>query len=191
MLLNNWGVHHLHISSTVEADGFVERRPKEPLLFVSFTADAAYLIDLMKHGDWCRDHVLEVLASEWPRAGVIYEVKGVAPPPPITEQQRANLRGNHYNAAFSSGGRTFMPRGFMSASGTTMEAWLYARYLLQRIREVETALTVNPRGCAAVFERHNSVFPDKPEFTFTIGDDGPAILEKKTGTRIALPGGPQ
>lgn len=47
-------------------------------------------------------------------------------------------------------------------------------------------MTVNPRGCAAVFERYNSVFPDEPEFEFEMGDDGPAILEKKTGTRIAL-----
>ena len=116
MILNDWGVHHLHISSVVEADGFVER--DDPLLFVSFTADAAYLIDVLTHTDmrahkWVWHHVLEVLASEWPRAGVIYEAKGVAASSPsITEEQRANLRGNRYNAAFSFGGRTFVPRGF-------------------------------------------------------------------------------
>src|SRR5579862_9671134 len=73
LLLNDWGVHHLHLSSIVEPDGFVKR--DGPLLFVSFTEDAAYLIDTMKHGDWCREHVLEVLANEWPSAGVIYETK--------------------------------------------------------------------------------------------------------------------
>jgi hypothetical protein len=189
MLLNDWSVHHLHISSVVEADGFVKR--DDPLLFVSFTADAAYVIDVLTHTDmrahkWVWHHVLEVLASEWPRAGVIYEIKGVAPPPPITEEQRANLRGNHYNAAFSFGGRTFMPRGLPMATGTTMETRLYAQALLHQIGEVEKALSENPRGCAAVFERYNSTLPDKPEFEFGIGDDGPAILEKKTGTWIAL-----
>ena len=64
LMLNNWGVYHLHISSIVESDGFVKRGG--PLLFVSFTSDAAYVIDIMMHGDWNRDHVLEVLASEWP-----------------------------------------------------------------------------------------------------------------------------
>ena len=39
LLLNNWGVHHLHISSIVEPDGFVKR--DGPLLFVSFTFRAA------------------------------------------------------------------------------------------------------------------------------------------------------
>lgn len=184
MLLNAWGVHHFHISSIVEADGFVKR--DDPLLFVSFTADAAYVIDLMKHGDWCREHVLKVLADEWPRAGVIYEVKGAPPPPPITEQQRANLRGNYYNAAFSFDGRTFMPRGLIIATGTTMQIRAYVQALLRQILGIEKALTENPHGCAVIFERYSSTLPDKPEFEFTIGDDGPAILEKKTGTRIAL-----
>jgi hypothetical protein len=189
MLLNDWGVHHLHISPDVEPDGFVKR--DDPLLIVSFTADAAYLIDVLTHTDmkahkWVWHHVLEVLASEWPRAGVICEVNCAVPPPLITEEQRANLRGNHYNAAFSFDGRTFVPRGLMMATGTTMKTWLYAQALLRRIGEVEKALSENPRGCAAVFERYDSKFPDKPEFEFAIGDDGPAILEKKTGTRIAL-----
>ena len=191
MLLNDWGIHHLHISSVVEADGFVKR--DDHLLLVSFKPDAAYLIDVMVHRDmtdhkWVRHHLLEVLASEWPHEGVIYEMKTPAAPNQLTETQRANLRGNHYNTAFSFGGRTFVPRGLMMANGTTMEAWLYARALLNRVGEVEKTLTETPRGCAAVFERYNSTLPDEPEFAFGIGNDGPAILEKKTGTWIALMG---
>jgi hypothetical protein len=187
MMLNDWGVHHLHISSIIEADGFVKRNePDEPLLFVSFTPNAAYLIDIMKHGDWCRDHVLGVLASQWPNEGVIYEMKTPTAPNPITEEQRANLRGNGYNAAFTFDGRTFVPRGLMVTGGRTMEGWLYARALLHRIGEVEKAFTENPSGCPAAFERYNLTFPDNPEFAFAIRDDGPAILEKKTGTWIAL-----
>jgi hypothetical protein len=184
MLLNDWGIHHLHISSAVEADGFVKR--DGPLLFVSFTAEAAYLIDIMKHGDWCRDHVLEVLASEWPDEGVIYEMKTSAVPNLITEKQRANLRGNGYNAAFAFDGRTFVPRGLMMTGGTTMEGWLFARDLLHRINALEKAFTENPHGCAAIFEQYNSTLPDKPEFAFAVRDDGPGILEKKSGTWIAL-----
>ncbi len=191
MLLNDWGIHHLHISSVVEANGFVKR--DDHLLLVSFKPDAAYLIDVMAHRDmtdhkWVRHHLLEVLASEWPHEGVIYEMQTPAAPNQLTETQRANLRGNHYNTAFSFGGRTFVPRGLMMANGTTIEAWLYARALLNRVGEVEKALTENPRGCAAVFERYNSTLPDEPEFAFGIGNDGPAILEKKTGTWIALMG---
>jgi hypothetical protein len=185
LLLNDWGVHHLHISSLVEPDGFVKR--DGPLLFVSFTAATAHLIDIMQHGDWCRDHVLEVLASEWPNESVIYEMRSPTPTSPnaITEQQRANLRANGYNAAFAFNGKTFFSRGMMSG-GVTMEGWLYARNLLHRIQEVEKVLAENPGRCAAIFEQHNVKFPDEPEFVFAIGDDGPSILEKRTGTCISL-----
>ncbi|MGA8616431.1 MAG: hypothetical protein WB760_33000 [Xanthobacteraceae bacterium] len=63
-----------------------------------------------------------------------------------------------------------------------MKAWLYARYLLDRVGEIEKALTENPRGCAAVFERYNSTLPDEPEFAFGIGNDGPVAL-------LAMPSG--
>ena len=56
-----------------------------PLLFLSFTSRAAYVIDIMMHGDWTRDHVLEVLASEWPHEGVIHEIKGAPSASQLTE----------------------------------------------------------------------------------------------------------
>lgn len=184
LMLNDWGVHHLHISSTVEADGFVRR--DGPLLFVSFRPYAAYLIDIMNHGDWVRDHVLEVLASEWPNEGVIYKVKHAPPGSPITEGQRANLRGNHYNAAFTFGSTVFMPAGGMMADGTTVAAWCYARLVLGKVTVFEQALTANPRCLESDFELHGLVFPDKPEFEFALKEGGAAVVETTTGACMPL-----
>ena len=50
LMLNSWGVHHLHISTQVEPDGFVRR--DRSLLFVVFKPKAAYLVDIMRHGEW-------------------------------------------------------------------------------------------------------------------------------------------
>lgn len=186
LMLNDWGVHHLHISSVVEADGFVKR--DDPLLFVSFRPHAAYLIDIMKHGDWTRDHVLEVLATEWPNEGVIYETSDVTPmnSKSITEEQRANLRANRYNAAFSFRGKDFVPIGLMMSPGTTMTSWLTARQLLRKIDVFEDALTTNPRCFAVDFKRAGLDFPDVPVFEFAITKDGAGIMEIKTGAWMSL-----
>jgi hypothetical protein len=184
LMLNDWGVHHLHFSSTVEADGFVKR--DGPLLFVSFMPHAAYLIDIMTHRDFVRDHVLEILASEWPNEGVIHEIKNAPLGSPITESQRANLRGNHYNAAFSFGGNVFTPRGLMMADGTTMTAWLFSLNVRNKIAKFEKALTANPRCLLSDFERSGLAFPDRPEFEFAIREDGPGIMETKTSAWMAL-----
>jgi hypothetical protein len=105
LMLNDWGVHHLHISTQIDPDGFVNRSKQkqadEPLLFAFFQQQTAYLIEIMKHGDWTRDHVLEVLATEWPDEGVIYEVKGIlGGARSNTDEERAKLRAAGLSAPF-------------------------------------------------------------------------------------------
>jgi hypothetical protein len=180
LMLNHWGVHHLHISTIVEADGFVVRG--NPLLFICFRPNAAYLIDIMKHGDWTRDHVLEVLAGEWPNDGVIHEIKKVSGTSQIiTESQRANLRGNGCNTAFAFGGKVFMPASLSMSGGTTFMASRWADYVLRKLGAFEQALIADPRCLSQDFERHGLVFPDVPALEFAIRDEGAVLVETKTG----------
>ncbi len=187
LTLNNWGVHHLHISSIVEADGFVKR--DGPLLFIVFKTDVAYLIDIMKHGDWTRDHVLAVLADEWPNDGVIHKIPNATNANKVTEDQRGNLRKNHYNSAFVHKGSVYMPGagmiGMMS-DGTTIAAWKAARQLLKKIETLERALDDDPRCLVNDFAQRGLNFPADPDFQFAITEDGPGIIERKTNAWISL-----
>jgi hypothetical protein len=83
-MLNDWGVHHLHISTQVGVDGYVRRGG--PLLFPVFRPQVAYLIDIMGHRDWTRHHVLEMLATEWPNEGAIHDLG-------CSQSQRSKNRG--------------------------------------------------------------------------------------------------
>lgn len=182
-MLNDWGVHHLHISSVVDVDGFVRR--DGPLLFVVFKPDAAYFIDIMSHLDWTRDHVLEVLASEWPTSGVIHEVKGVERLAwPVTEDDRRILRKNQINAWFEFGGKVFAPAGGVSAAGTTVAATRATDRLLDWLEGIEA----HPDRVKADFAAHGVQFPDEPEFVFVIDEHGPGVFERKTGTMIPMAG---
>jgi hypothetical protein len=185
LMLNDWGVHHLHISTQVEADGFVLR--DRHLLFAVFRPQAAYLIDVMQHGDWARDHVLEVMAREWPNEGVIYELKGVLGlKRQVTECARATQRKANLNTPFEFGGKVFMPTGFMSTAGTTMAAVQESDRLLNRLDVFEQKLIRDPDWLKSVFERHGLVFPAKPEFELAIREDGYGVIETKTRTWINL-----
>lgn len=44
LLLNEWRIHHLHLNSTIEANGLVKRG--NPLLFAMFLPGKAYLLDI-------------------------------------------------------------------------------------------------------------------------------------------------
>lgn len=75
MLLNDWGIHHLHLGTKIEADGFVERTG--PVLFARFALDATYLIAVLKHGSWsCQDFV-RVVHRNWPDTISAYRLHGV------------------------------------------------------------------------------------------------------------------
>ena len=98
----------------------------------------------------------------------------------VTEVERANLRGNHYNAG------VFMPAGGMMAGGTTSAARQGAQQVLRKIADFEQALTANPRCLTPDFERHGLAFPETPEFEFAIREDGAGVLETKTGAWMNL-----
>ena len=72
-LLNDWNIHHLHLGTETEGDGFVERTYS--LLYVVFgdTVDVydeantdAHLITVMSHSDFATQELLEIMNDNWP-----------------------------------------------------------------------------------------------------------------------------
>jgi hypothetical protein len=164
LMLNDWGVHHLHISTRVEADGYVARDVQdEPLLFAVFRPLKAYFVGVFEHGDWTQDDILKVLASEWPDEGVIYEMPGLNTEPNVTDKERKASRGKHCNVFFSYMGKTYKPSGGMSASGTTSTATIEAMRLLSKATAFGKHLESDPEW----INLH-----DVPQFQFEIRDDG-------------------
>lgn len=80
LMLNDWGVHHLHLGLKLETNGsgFIER--SGDLLFVKITPTTAYMIGIFDHKSWSASDVLKALAAEWPSQTIILEgdrVKGL------------------------------------------------------------------------------------------------------------------
>ena len=55
-LLNDWGVYHFHLGTTLRDDGFIVRTG--PVLFARMTENDAYLIDVREHGAWSSQDLL-------------------------------------------------------------------------------------------------------------------------------------
>jgi hypothetical protein len=144
LMLNDWGVHHLHISTQIEPNGFVKR--DGPLLFAVFKPQVAYLIDVMKHRDWTRVHVLEVLATEWSDEGVIYEVIGILDgPKSYTDEERAKKRAAGLSAPFVKiNGRFFAPAGGITATGTSDNASINSGHIMRTLALFEERIRADP-----------------------------------------------
>lgn len=122
-LLNDWGVHHLHLG-TAPASGdpsFIVR--SGPVLFARITSDDFYAINVYPHGAWEQTSVLESLHRNWPDAIKGYRLRGIHGES-LTDAQRRNLRKvNLQTATTTSDGTVYMAiGGGVASSGTSAEA---------------------------------------------------------------------
>lgn len=88
MMLNDWGVAHLHVGVR-DAHGEVPRT--EPVLFAFVRDDAVYAIGFFPHGAWTEIEVLETVQRNWPHLMEHAQVFGVTGFE-ATSEERAKLR---------------------------------------------------------------------------------------------------
>jgi len=62
-LLNDWGIHHLHLGIEIE-DKFVKRTV--PVLFCIVTEGIIYFIAIKLHGEWTDRSLLTTVYKNWP-----------------------------------------------------------------------------------------------------------------------------
>ena len=74
-LLNDWGIHHLHLGASIEQDGFVGRTG--PLLHCRFEEKYAYLIDVLPHGSWTKQKLIQAMHENWPDSLAQFRARGV------------------------------------------------------------------------------------------------------------------
>lgn len=133
LLLNRWGIHHLHLSTNIEQDGFVTRTGH--LLFAVFRQGHAYLLDIMDHGNWTALHPLEVLVREFPNSGAFHTMQGVVSLAYEPEEDELRSLRNHAVNTFNMiDGKAVMPAAGMVSTGTTISATRDSDMLLEAIR---------------------------------------------------------
>lgn len=96
LLLNDWGIFHLHISQILESDGYAKRGRE--LLMVIFKRNDAYLLDLLDHDSWTKESLVETAVTDWPGAKLFTVMPGMKLyPPGRPEIARTDLRNSAIN----------------------------------------------------------------------------------------------
>ncbi|MBW4490346.1 MAG: hypothetical protein KME12_21415 [Trichocoleus desertorum ATA4-8-CV12] len=91
-LLNDWGIHHFHLGTSIEKSGFIKRTG--PLLFARVTDDNFYMLDVIGHGSWSQQRLIEIIHHNWPRSIELFKVpEGYRlANTPVTDEDIAQLR---------------------------------------------------------------------------------------------------
>jgi hypothetical protein len=136
-MVADFGVHHLHLSTTMEPDGVHFKRSKD-LLFAAFRPDDAYLIGVYQHvTDWAREDILATIARNWPEAGIVAELPFVTGlTRQFTDPARLALQQNGVSVAMievdgkvfsttgqSVGGAPYVAQQFRMGVGEIIRQW--------------------------------------------------------------------
>jgi hypothetical protein len=132
-LLASWGVHHLHLSTTVRPDGFVERT--RDLLFVIFAPDDAYLIGIYPHGSWAIKDMAATIVRNWPGVSSLHRLPSmqITGPEP-TDDERLELHEAGVTVGIEVDGTAYMPLG-QTTAGTAVGVTQSVNALMHTLRD--------------------------------------------------------
>ncbi len=109
LLLNDWGVHHLHLGANIKSDGFAERTGA--LLYCYFEEKNAYLINIFDHNDFTAQILIQTVHNNWPEILSGVQINGVKGDK-LTDEQIRTLRNNNLNYALEmEDGKVYVPPG--------------------------------------------------------------------------------
>jgi hypothetical protein len=162
-LLNDWSIHHLHLSHAIEGDGFVERGKQ--VLAVIFRQDDAYFIDIIDHGEWAEQRLVEIAVANWPNAGLFIELKGLLGGDSYTSKERARLREVGMPSPVMIQGRPYIPaNGMISTALIPVRVTVQAGRLLRQLMTLEASPGLLLPGFRAAEGFSRKTWPRKPRY---------------------------
>lgn len=182
LMLNEWGIHHLHLNS---------QRDKRELIFVIFDREEAFLLDILPHGEWENEKLVQIAVENWPNSDLFLQIKGVlAPQVRLSTSDRKKLRSAGVNTFVQCGQKLFMSRtGGLSTAGNSTSVSLRALRLQRTIRGIADRIEANPSEFQEVFVQAKRGIPSSPEFTIKFARMkfayGFCLFEKQT--EVAIP----
>lgn len=117
LLMSDWGIHHLHLSPTLDGGR------TQNLLFLIVYSNDAFLIDILDHGHWTDVGLIEVVVRNWPTLMPV--VTGVQLAQPISNSDRKRLREGGVAVLVEVDGKIVFPRG-MTTAGTAIASTVRA-----------------------------------------------------------------
>lgn len=181
LLVAEWGIHHLHLSSTMAGDGFVERG--DDLLFGHFAEHDAYLIGIFPHGSWAIKEVALVCVRNWPSAEIFHGALGVLglAQPDADDDTRLRLRQAGVTSFLEIDDKVYMPQG-QTTAGTPMHATQSSNQLMHALRRLRDDLSAEPK--AMVRNAGGELSGRPPDWEAVQIPDGFVVRERGTGVTV-------
>ena len=190
-LLWDYGMHHFHLSRTLEPSGFAER--SDYLLFAAVSDSDAFFVDVRRHHDpkglqWVRQDLLGIMHSNWPEILDPYILRGVNGSS-VTDEQKKELRRKNANLVPALGQHAIAPLGGGTmADGSSLRCRYWADKLIHEIRQHESYFYAQPSELRTGLEAKGIAISHKMEFQLVLLEslNPPAEMIQALGEEACL-----
>lgn len=184
-MLNDWGIHHLHLGASVmtagKSRGLIQRTKE--LLFAIVRDDSICFVAVGDHDDWARERLLEIAYANWPH---LFGGKMIHTRPSrqtLTDEDRLLLREHGIVAPTEIGGIVmFSPGGGYTTTGRSARVLVTVSRIMLDARNYEMRFQAMASQLIAKAEELG-VKEDELEFHYIGAHDG-AVLVKDERTKI-------
>jgi hypothetical protein len=192
LLLNDWGVHHLHLSLEPGRDGF--RGRTKDLLFVMVGRDQAFVLDIFPHRAFSREKVAHIMIDNWPGANFVHRKGDIVWAPSVSDAERDTRRKAGIDTGWiqRNGAYYKVGLGGISGAGTSVRHARQVNDIFRGLADFEQHVCKQPEFITNAISTRGLSVPATPDLHFIIRSDGWfAIREENTRTLFDIPGVPR
>jgi hypothetical protein len=125
-LLNDWGIHHIHLNTKHSSADRQFSDRADYLLLAYFRAGSAYLINVYRHKEtniWSKQELLRIIKQNWPVLLEDFHLKTcIGLETTISDEEYGELREVGMNSGIQIGDEVFIgPGGGITAAGTSVK----------------------------------------------------------------------
>ena len=184
-MLNDWGIHHLHLGTRIRDDGFVDRTG--PLLYCRFEEHDAYFISVLPHGNWTTQTLVTIMHDNWPsmlRRHQLHGVRGA----PISDLEIKELRRKNCNYCLEmTDGTVYAPPGGGTVgNGTNVMSVTTASRICDLLRWEQELIVKNIDEIAQKALGQGVELPNCPKFELVLQDGLFCAVECSSNVAIRL-----
>jgi hypothetical protein len=193
-LLNEWGMHHLHLGGIApEQDGYTPR--SGAVLCVVARSDALYFVRVHPHQAWSDYVLIEIVHQNWPHLlsddrAVGFSTRGEDALAP-EQHQRMRDAGLTMLTTMKDGTVYVPPGGGYSTSGHSSAVLRRADRLLDRAQHLQRHVEEHAADYASEIRKIRGIDVTELHFELELESDGMVIVETETLVRFPVDRAPR
>lgn len=192
LLLNTWIVHHIHLSRTKKNSNqkFYDRA--DYLLFVIFSENAAYFLDVLKHKEenlFSKQDYLKIIDENWPEILDEYDLNkngGNTRAVDYTDEEIREITKKGYSLGMINvGNRTIFYPGYgIMTTGHNFQVVRQADYIKRYLYETYTQILENEDSIMLQLKEMSDI--SKLDLSLQLTDNFPyfEFFERNTGATL-------